>query len=86
MIQIPACYRNKLELWKDGKQNAHLPGDTQTVEGMAMAASVAQRKHVNAVWERLLSLGNRKPRFSDSLCSPETTDPITRCMCVSHVL
>lgn len=30
MIQIPACYRNKLELWEDGKQNAHLPGNTQT--------------------------------------------------------
>lgn len=28
MTQIPACYRNKLELWEDGKQNAHLPGDT----------------------------------------------------------
>lgn len=41
MTQIPACYRNKLELWEDGKQNAHLPGDTQgAVEGMA--ASVAQ--------------------------------------------
>lgn len=49
-----------------------------------MAASVAQGKR--KCGEVPLSLGNRKPRFSDSLCSSETTDPITRCMCISHVL
>lgn len=27
MVQIHACYRNKIELWEFYKQNKHLPSD-----------------------------------------------------------
>lgn len=93
VTQIPAYYRNKLELWEDGKQNVHLPSNRRSC-GWALTGNDPRHGHgcLSSSGETCkcsvvaLSLGNRKPRFSDSLCSSETTDLITRCMCISHVL